>query len=119
MRERLPVDDTLFDESHKAIADLSDDISGCFLRKVGVVIDELLEIVIAYFLDDVVVMRALHDVKHSNDVLGFEKLQYLNLGEEGVLQIFVLVDCIGRCLLNFFSRTLTAHSILVPSCCPL
>jgi hypothetical protein len=102
MRERLPVDDSLSDESHKAVADLSDDVGGRVFRKVGVMIDKLLEIVIAYFLDDVVVMRALHDIEHSDYVLGLEQLQNLNLGEEGVLEVFVLVDCVGRCLLNFF-----------------
>jgi hypothetical protein len=73
------VDDSFFDESHKTVADLAEDVDRLLLGECGVLLNESFEVAVADLLDDVVVMAALHDIQHLNDVLTFHQLQNLNL----------------------------------------
>ena len=52
----------------------------------------LLQVVVAYLLDYVVIVAAFHYVEDPHDVFRLEELQNLDLGEECVLEVFVLVD---------------------------
>ena len=66
------MDDSFLDEGHEAVTDLLKNVDSLVLGEVGVVIYELLEVAITYFLNDVVVMTAFHDIEHLHYVLGFD-----------------------------------------------
>lgn len=53
------------------------------LGQLAVLLDVFLQIAVAYLLDDVVVMTALHHVEHLHDVLRFYQLQDLDFREKG------------------------------------
>jgi hypothetical protein len=112
------VDDTLLDEGKESIADLFKDSDGLQFREAGSLIEVVLEIRIAKFLDNVVVVAALHDIQHAYHVLRLQQLQDPDLREEGRLQVLVTLDWVGGNVLMFFSRTLTATVSFVWSCSP-
>jgi hypothetical protein len=114
----VPVDDAFLDEGEEAVADLPEQFPRlwfCQLRGIG---EEALQVRVAEFLDDVVVVAALHDVQHVDDVIRLQKLQNLDFGEEGGLQVLVVVDCIAEGVPMDFSSTFTATDCLVLSCSP-
>lgn len=75
----LPVDDAFLDECEEAVADLFEEVDGLLFWKFGVLGEVLFEVIVAYLLDDVVVVTAFHDVEHPHHILGFEQLQDLDL----------------------------------------
>jgi hypothetical protein len=103
------MDDAFLNQRKEAIADLLQKLKSSFLGNVVVQLDVLLKVRIAYLLDDVVVMAALHHVQHLHDVVRFQQLQDLDLGEQSCFEVLVVVDCFRGDVLSFFSRTFTAH----------
>lgn len=83
---------SLLDKGNKSITNLSKDVSRSFFWDMRVLVDILFQVAITYLLDDVVVMRAFHDVEHADDVLGFEQLQDLYFGEECVFEVLILIN---------------------------
>ena len=77
------MNDSFFDKSHEAIADLSQNIDALFFREVRMTIYEPLQVTIAYLLDDIVIMTALHHIQHPHYVLRFDQLQDLDLRKQG------------------------------------
>jgi hypothetical protein len=112
------MDDALSDESEEAVDDLPEDIDGLVLGSEGGDLEVLLEVGVAEFLDDVVIVGGLHDVVDGDDVLGLDLLEDLYLLEEGVLEVLVGVDWVRQAVLSFFVRTLIAHTRFVLSCSP-
>ena len=88
----LPVYNTFLDKSHESIADLPQYVNSTLFAQVRFKVDEFFKVAIANFLDYVVIMRAFHDIEHSNNVLRFKQLQNLYLREQCILQILVLID---------------------------
>jgi hypothetical protein len=86
------MDDAFADEGEEAVDDLAEEVDGLGLGGVGGEFEVLLEVGVAEFLDDVVVVGALHDVVDGDDVLGLDLLQDLYLLQEGVLEVLVGVD---------------------------
>lgn len=85
MNDKVPVNDAFFDEGHEAITDLTQELDAGLFWNVGMVVYVLFKVAITNLLYNVVVMRTLHHVKDSNNVLRLEQLQYLNLGKQSVL----------------------------------
>lgn len=73
------MDNAFLDEGHEPVADLSKNVGGLVLAELRVGVDELLEVAVAYLLNDVVVMAALHDVEDPYNVFGLHQLQDLDL----------------------------------------
>lgn len=76
------MNNTFFNKGNKTITNLSQKRSSLFLRYLLIFFEITFEITIADLLNYVVVMTAFHNIHHLDDVLGFKKLQNLNLGEE-------------------------------------
>ena len=66
------MNDSLLDKGHETITDLFENVDGLVLGEVGMMVYELLEIAVADFLYNVVVVTAFHDIEHLHDVLGFD-----------------------------------------------
>ena len=62
----------------EAVADLGEQSEGLGLCELGVGLEVLLEVGVAEFLHDVVVVGTLHDIIDLDDVFGLEQLQDLN-----------------------------------------
>ena len=62
MKGELPMHNAFLDECHEAIADLFEEVDGFLFWDFGVLYEILLEVVIAYLLDDVVIVIAFHHV---------------------------------------------------------
>lgn len=66
------MNDSFLDKGHETITDLFENVDGLVLGEVGMMVYELLEIAVADFLYNVVVVTAFHDIEHLHDVLGFD-----------------------------------------------
>ena len=73
------MDDSLLDQGHKAVTNLPEDVDSLLFADILVSVNVSLEVTVTDFLDDVIVVAALHDVEDPNDVLRLDQLQYLNL----------------------------------------
>ena len=76
------MNNSFLDKGDKSIANLFEQTKGLCFRELRMLLEILFQIAIADLLYDVVVMTAFHNIHHLDDVLGFKKLQNLNLGEE-------------------------------------
>lgn len=74
MEDSLPMNYSLLDEWNESITYLAKDVYCSFFWDLRVLIDVLLKVAIAYFLDNVVVMAALHDIEYADNVFGFKQL---------------------------------------------
>jgi len=70
-------------QGNESIANLSQKSDRLLLGKGVLGFEILLKIWVAKLLNDIVVVRALHDIIDLDDVFGFEELQDLYLGEKG------------------------------------
>ena len=86
---------SLFYQGNESVHDLPYDLDRPFLGDNCILLDVFFEVAVAEFLDDVVIVGALHYLIHGDDVLGLDLLQDLYLLHERVLQVFVRVDCIA------------------------
>lgn len=103
----------------ESIHDISQDRS-CRLFWYGTVGRHVfLEVIVAQFLDYVVVVGTLHYFVEGYNVGRFDLLQDFNLLKQSSLQVFVGVDFVSTYLLILRFTTLTAQAILVLSCYPL
>ena len=66
------MNNSFLDQGHEAIANLPQNIDSLLFAEIGVAVDELFKIAIAYFLNDIVVVAAFHHVENSNYVLRFD-----------------------------------------------
>jgi hypothetical protein len=108
------MDDSLFEELHKAVADLGD-YSNSFLLLEGAPFNKegAKVAAIAELLDDVIEVGALHDVEETHDVGALEGLEDVYLGKERLLYVLVFLDCVIKGLLVFLSSILMATLSLV------
>jgi hypothetical protein len=93
-RLEVPVDDAFADQRQETSAELREDVDAVGLRHFHARSHVLREVTIAEFLDDVVILGALHDVVEADDVLGVHALDDADLVVEGSAQVLVGIDCI-------------------------
>ena len=89
------MDDAFLHQRHEAVGDVPQYLDSFGLGKRSVGGDEILELALAQFLDDVVVIGTLHDLIDGHDVGGFDLLQDLYFLEQSGLEVIVGVDCLG------------------------
>ena len=86
------MDDTLPNQSHEPVTNLSQNIDALFLWDVRMLINKFFKVAIAYFLNDVVIMTTFHDIQNLNNIFRLDQLQDLYLRKQGRLQILILVN---------------------------
>jgi hypothetical protein len=66
-----------------------------FLRRDLIVFfDVMLEVWVADFLNDIVIVTTFHHIQHPHHVLALQKLQDLHLRKERLLEVVILIDFI-------------------------
>jgi hypothetical protein len=85
----VPMDDSFADQGNEAVHDLLEEFDCLLLGDVVVDLEVLFEVALAEFLDDVVVVGALHDFVDGNDVFRFHLLQDLYFLQEGMFEVLV------------------------------
>lgn len=112
------MDDALAGERQKTSANLREDVDALrfwhFLPRTH----HLREVPVAKFLDDIVVLGALHDVPKADDVFGVYALDDADLVFEGGTQVVVGIDWLKVELLMYLGMILTATGSLSSSLIP-
>lgn len=86
------MDDAFPHQSNEPITNLTEQANSLSFIDLRVGLHVLLQIAVADLLDDVIVVTALHDIQHTDYVLGLEQLKNLNFREEGGLEVVVMVN---------------------------
>ena len=116
---KVPMHYSLFYQGNESVHDLPYDLDRPFLGDNCILLDVFFEVAVAEFLDDVVIVGALHDLVDGDDVLGLDLLQDLYLLQQRVLEVLVGVDWVSKEVLRRLASTLMAQMRFVCSCSPL
>ena len=73
------MDNTFTDESQESVADLFQQIDGSVFVEFLFLVQEVLEVPVTQFLNDIIVVGTLHHVIQGDYVFGLDCLQNLNL----------------------------------------